>query len=77
LLNHVCEHDGGAINNNYNPYYYPYAATQIWVWSAIGEIPRNAVVYQNVNGIAAYSCRVLLNNNIYSGVMVSNDGCYV
>lgn len=62
----------------YSPYYYyPYAATQIWVWSAIGEIPQNAVVYQNENGMATYYCRVFLDNNVFSGVMVPNEGCYV
>ncbi len=61
----------------HSPYYYPYPATQIWVWSAIGEIPQNAVVYKNVNGMALYYCRVFLDSNVYSGVMVSNEGCYV
>lgn len=62
---------------NYNPNYYTYAATQIWVWSAVGEIPRNAVVYQNINGSSVYYCRVNLDNVLFSGVMVPNDGCYV
>lgn len=64
---------------NVNPwiYYYPYAATQIWVWAHYGNIPPNAVAYKYISGNTLYYCRVFLGSGMHNGVFLPGDGCYV
>ena len=61
----------------FDPYYYPYAASQIWVESQNGALPPNAIVYQTLNGTSTYYCRVYDSSNIYDGVLIPGDACYV
>ncbi len=75
---HVTIYINGFPWTFYNPYYYPYAASQIWVNAdEYGDIPPNAIAYQYVNGSTLYYCRIHIDTGIYEGVFVPGDGCYV
>jgi hypothetical protein len=58
----------------------------VWVAAHNGEVPDNAIPYTDDNGQndtdysndnSAYYCRAQYNNEVYDGVLVANEGCYV
>jgi len=48
-----------------------------WASANDGQVPQNAVSYQDGNGATVYYCRTLYNSTEYYGYLVSGDGCYV
>jgi hypothetical protein len=50
-----------------------------WVSADNGNVPNNAIVYNNTNtnGISTYYCRADYNGQTYYGLLVPNEGCYV
>lgn len=47
-----------------------------WVPANNGDMPNNAIAYQDQNGNSGYYCRAMYNNKLYYGELIPNDGCY-
>ena len=48
----------------------------VWVAAQNGNIPGNAIVYDNNNGNPTYYCRAEFRKKMYYGLVTSGDGCY-
>lgn len=72
-------YSGPGVNSSYEdvnagPNQYPNA---VWVAMDSGNVPNNAIVYRNENGISTYYCRANYRNEIYYGELIPNDACYI
>lgn len=47
-----------------------------WVSTENGNVPNNAIGYQDQDGNIVYYCRASYNGQLYYGVLIPDDGCY-
>lgn len=48
-----------------------------WVVASDGQVPDNAIIYNDVNNATTYYCRAIYRDQMYYGVLILNDACYI